>query len=263
VVFGLHDCRPAFSCPVAFARLLRSCAEDASPPRRITLHAAGISGGAGQRGTPIDGLRREGWKPKAETESRLPGAQGSVHESPILSVQRKGRANSAPGVAEHIAIALAAVWCGIPVMDTTRVDICYRPLRITWAIHSSDKDAFRRAIRLTHTLRGGRFNPIVFADRADEARKIIDLYRADMIVPIGDSAEVTNFPTLLPNLAKPFFGEGLFVRDGRERARARLLDIHNALVHWQGTPEWQAIEEPGLRSFVCGTDDPLADVVLV
>jgi hypothetical protein len=130
-------------------------------------------------------------------------------------------------------------------MDTTRVDICYRPLRIAWAIHSDDKDAFRRAVRLTYTLWGGRFNPIVFADQPDEARKIIDLYRADMIVPIGDRAEVTNFPSLFPNLAKPFFGEDLFERDGQQTARARVLDIHNALVHWHGTPEWQAIKNPG------------------
>jgi hypothetical protein len=34
-------------------------------------------------------------------------------------------------------------------METARVDICYRPLRVAWAIHSSDKDGFRRAVRLS------------------------------------------------------------------------------------------------------------------
>lgn len=88
-------------------------------------------------------------------------------------------------------------------MDTARVDICYRPLRIAWAIHSADKDAFRRAIRLTHTLWGGRFNPIVFVDRPHEAGKIIDLFRADMIVPVGDSTEITTFPSLFPAFGQP------------------------------------------------------------
>ena len=30
-------------------------------------------------------------------------------------------------------------------MDTTRVDICYRPLRIAWAIQSDDFELFRQA----------------------------------------------------------------------------------------------------------------------
>ena len=55
-------------------------------------------------------------------------------------------------------------------METARVDICYRPLRIAWAIHSTDKDGFRQAVCLSHTLWGGRFNPIVMADRPEEAR---------------------------------------------------------------------------------------------
>ena len=38
------------------------------------------------------------------------------------------------------------------VMNTVRVDICYRPLRIAWAIHSSDRYALREAVKLTHTL---------------------------------------------------------------------------------------------------------------
>jgi hypothetical protein len=70
-------------------------------------------------------------------------------------------------------------------MDTARVDICYRPLRVAWAIHSGDREGFRRAVRLTHTLWGGRFNPIVMADRVDEARRLMDLFRVDLIVAVG------------------------------------------------------------------------------
>ena len=35
-------------------------------------------------------------------------------------------------------------------METARVDICYRPLRVAWAIHSADTDGFRQAVRLSH-----------------------------------------------------------------------------------------------------------------
>jgi hypothetical protein len=70
-------------------------------------------------------------------------------------------------------------------METARVDICYRPLRVAWAIHSTDNDGFRQAVCLSHTLWGGRFNPIVMADRPEEARQLIELYRADVVVAIG------------------------------------------------------------------------------
>lgn len=69
-------------------------------------------------------------------------------------------------------------------MDTLRVDICYRPLRVGWVIKSDDIEGFRQAGKLSHTLWGGRFNPILMADREDEARRLIDLFRVDLLLPI-------------------------------------------------------------------------------
>jgi hypothetical protein len=45
-------------------------------------------------------------------------------------------------------------------METARVDICYRPLHVASAIHSTGKEGFRRMARLSHTLWGDRFNPV-------------------------------------------------------------------------------------------------------
>jgi hypothetical protein len=148
-------------------------------------------------------------------------------------------------------------------MDTARVDVCYRPLRIAWAIHSGDKDAFRQAARLSFTMWGGRFNPIVMADRPDEARHLIDLFRADLIIPIGTAPEVVALPAQFPHLITPYLPDQLFMRDRTEPARAHILDIHNALVHWRESGEWKAIEERGVRRFVWDADDPLADTFLI
>jgi len=38
------------------------------------------------------------------------------------------------------------------VVDTIRVDISYRPLRIGWAIQAGDLEAFRSAVRLSYAL---------------------------------------------------------------------------------------------------------------
>ncbi len=148
-------------------------------------------------------------------------------------------------------------------MNTIRVDICYRPLRIAWAIRSDDMDAFRRAVRLSYTLWGGRFNPIVVVDREEEAGQLIDLFHVDLILPIGDSDVVKAFPKRFPHLINPLFPEELFIGGGNERQRAQVLDVHNALVYLRDTPEWRAMKEKGVRIYTWQADDPLADVFLV
>jgi hypothetical protein len=147
-------------------------------------------------------------------------------------------------------------------MDTARVDICYRPLRIAWAVHSSDREAFRRAVRRTNTMWGGRFNPIVLVDR-DNAAQLVELFRADVIVPVGDREDVNEFTLRFPHLIDPFFPSALYVKDGRGHTRARVLDIQNALYHWRDAPEWKAIVAKGARQFVFDADDPLADALLI
>lgn len=115
-------------------------------------------------------------------------------------------------------------------MDTIRVDICYRPLRIGWVIRSDDRDAFRRSAELSHTLWGGRFNPILMADREEEASRLIDLFRIDLLLPLGESDEVKSFPKKFPHLINPFFHDSIFIGGDKERKRAQVLDVHNALV---------------------------------
>lgn len=151
----------------------------------------------------------------------------------------------------------------IGLVDTLRVDICYRPLRIVYAIHSDDIDAFRQAVRLSHTLWGGRFNPVVVVDREDEARRLIDLFRVDFIWPIGDSAEVKAFPKKFPYLIKPFFHDTLFVGGEKERKHAQLLDVQNALVYLRDRPEWKAIKDAGVRAYTWQVDDPLSNIFLI
>jgi hypothetical protein len=148
-------------------------------------------------------------------------------------------------------------------MDTLRVDIYYRPLRIGWVIQSGDIGAFRQAVRLSHTLWGGRFNPILMADREDEARRLIDLFRVDLLLPIGDSDVVKDFPKQFPYLINPFFHDSIFVGSEKEKIRAQLLDVHNALTYLHGKPEQKAINDKGFRAYNWQADDPLSDVFLM
>lgn len=148
-------------------------------------------------------------------------------------------------------------------MESVRADICYRPLRIGWAIRAGDMDAFRAATRLSFALWGGRFNPIIIVDHRDEAESLIDVFRVDVILPIGDSEDVKGFVKRFPYLIKPFHSESVFMGDGEGGARSQVLDIHNALVHLHRKPEWKTVKEQGVRLFTWAPDDPLADIFLM
>jgi len=148
-------------------------------------------------------------------------------------------------------------------MDTVRVNICYRPLRICWAIDAGDIAAFRKAVKLSHTMWGGRFNPIAIVDHVEEAERIVEVFRADMIVPLGESDAVRAFPQRFPHLIKPFFHDDLFVGTNERGSRAQVLDIHNALVQLSDTPAWTAMKAKGLRLYGWDRNDPLSDVFLM
>jgi hypothetical protein len=147
-------------------------------------------------------------------------------------------------------------------MDTVRVNIAYRPLRICWAIKEGDFAAFREAIRTNHALWGGRFNPIVVVDRASEARALVEAFRADIVQPLGGSDEVKAFAATFKHLISPFFGEGVFIDQGRE-ARAQVLDVQNAMFFARDSPEWKLIQERRPRIYKWAAEDPLADVFLM
>ena len=147
-------------------------------------------------------------------------------------------------------------------MDTLRVNICYRPLRIGWVIQEGDIQGFRQAVKINHALWGGRFNPILVADLEENSRELVNLYRVDMLLPVGESTKVKAFVEAFPHLIKPFYGDIIYKGGEHERAHANVLDIHNALVFLRDMPARKAMKEKGFRIYNWSPDDPLADVFL-
>lgn len=146
-------------------------------------------------------------------------------------------------------------------MDTLRVDISYRPIRIAWVINSHDHSAFRYAVRATSVLSGGRSNPIVFADKNKEAEQIIDLFRPDILIPIGSSSEVREFSSKFPYLINPSFHDEIFVNYSNGK-RAWVLDVISVFDaikrQLQPVPE----ERNLLHITKWHTDDSLSDAFL-
>lgn len=145
--------------------------------------------------------------------------------------------------------------------DTARISLAYRPLRICWVIQDGDLEAFRAAVRLNHTLWGGRFNPIVIAGHPD-ARPIVEAFRADIVRSIGSSEAVSKFVESYAHLVSPFLPDSIFLGE-RGNARAQVLDVHNAMLHSADSSDWKTMLEAKPRIYKWTNDDPLADVLLM
>lgn len=145
-------------------------------------------------------------------------------------------------------------------MDTVRVDITYRPLRIGWAIKSGDKDALRKAVQYSYSLWGGRANPILVTDDLEQARELASLYRIDLIWPIGEIESVKNFPKNFSHLISPVPQNRLYMGAEGNETRCAFLDIHNALVHGRDGSEIKGLREAGFKLYKWAESDPLANI---
>jgi hypothetical protein len=146
-------------------------------------------------------------------------------------------------------------------MNTLRLDITYRPLRIGWAIRKGDFEGLRRAVKLSYALWGGRFNPILVMDDFEEAQDLVDAFRVDFIYPMSDDPDSKTFAKKFPHLIMPIFAK--HVISGGRGGGAHVLDVQNAIAHFIHKPQWQAIKKDGFDVLSWTADDPLADMFLV
>lgn len=147
-------------------------------------------------------------------------------------------------------------------METARVDVVYRPLRIGFALNSSDRTSFRKVVRLCNAFWGGRYNPILAVDQP-EATELVEVFRPDFLIPVGDDPSIAAFVAKFPYLINPLLSDELFIPASRGRdGQARLLDIYNLIVHLREAADWKRLLDDGFRVPSWATDDPLADAFL-
>jgi len=148
-------------------------------------------------------------------------------------------------------------------MDTLSVNVRYRPLRIGWCIRSNDFTALREAWRLSSTMWGGLYNPIIPVDDLDYARALVELFRVDLLWPASDDAAVKSFIESFPHLPNPLFHGQLFVAHGNGSKSAAVLDIYHPIrrfydEHFKNNPT----PEVKVVLYEWDQDDPLSDIWL-
>jgi DNA-directed RNA polymerase subunit RPC12/RpoP len=146
-------------------------------------------------------------------------------------------------------------------MNALNVTVRYRPLRIGWCVRQNDFEALRRSWLLSHTMWGGRYNPIIPVDDVEYARSLVDLFRVDILWSVATDETIESFIKSFPYLPDQFFNTP-FISKGKEK-KAVILDITHPIRHLYNE-HFKNIPHPDLEVVLYDwkRDDPLADVWL-
>ncbi len=113
-------------------------------------------------------------------------------------------------------------------METLSLNISYRPIRIGWCIRQDDFESLRKSVLLTHTLYGGRFNPIIVVDDTELAKSQIELFSVDALFAVSPDEVTSKFINGYKHLAWPIFNESFFIK-GSNGIQANYLDIYHPI----------------------------------
>jgi hypothetical protein len=155
-------------------------------------------------------------------------------------------------------------------MASQSVRIRYRPIRIGWCVEDGNINEFQQAARLSYTLAGGKFNPIIpLGSTAADA--LVQHFRVDVLFPIETTDASLRFVASFPHLTPPIFQPKIF-DNHMGKMQPNYLDVS----HWldeiarnlgipPGDPERDGTGAPEFNPFGLvhwKPEDPLADVLL-
>jgi hypothetical protein len=145
-------------------------------------------------------------------------------------------------------------------MNTLSLKIGYRPLKIGWCVRNGNKDDLRKVILLTHTMWGGRFNPIIpVGEDLALAKSLINVFRVDALYAACNDKALNDFIESFSYLPWPMFEKELFMKYSAGNM-ANILDIRHPVL---------LINEKNVKSrrniilfgqLTWNEDDPLGDI---
>ncbi|MFH0801507.1 MAG: hypothetical protein V2A78_03850 [bacterium] len=146
-------------------------------------------------------------------------------------------------------------------MNTLNLRTRYRPLRIGWCVRDGNIDDFRKVLRLTHTLWGGRYNPVIPINDTKFAEQLVNLFRVDALYPASDDKALDDFIKRFSYLPWPVLHKELFV-DGPFGKMTTLLDVTHPILHQKD--DIHKLTHPYYEFHLLDWDnsDPLGDVLL-
>lgn len=149
-------------------------------------------------------------------------------------------------------------------VTTITAKIWYRPVRIGWCVEDGDLEGFRTALALTHTLWGGRFNPVLPVSEVDlgRARDLIAAFEVDYLFTVSEGSGVKKLAAEQPSLVwHPRTRPRLVMKRGDSRA-PHFLDVEHAVASiTAGLATHPDRLRPEAAAWSPTPGDPLADVL--
>jgi len=142
--------------------------------------------------------------------------------------------------------------------------IRYRPVRIGWCVRDDNFEDVGRAIRWTHCLWGGRFNPIIPVNDVQLATALVQLYRIDLLFAVADETAVKAFIEKFPWLRWPNLHNGLFTQDFDGTGVCNFVDIYHTVrkIAEENENRKRPSASP-MKLFAWQESDPLRDVFAI
>lgn len=144
-------------------------------------------------------------------------------------------------------------------MHPPRIWIEYRPVKIGWVIGEPDPAQFAEAVRLTHCLWGGSYNPIIPAYRPEQAHSLCRVFNVDLLFGIGPENKTQPLMDKFPHLPAGMWGKSLF------HDHCSFVDVYHPMRKIADRISTMSEEERSKGGFIFPTwseEDPLANVFL-
>jgi len=147
-------------------------------------------------------------------------------------------------------------------MSTLNICVKYRPVRIGWCVREGNWEDLRKVLRLTHTLWGGRFNPLITLGDNAVDKRLIDDFQVDCLYPAYQDDQFKKLEEHYPHLPWPTNSD-LFPGDSQEKKTPSFLDVYHPIRRLY--EEYiKNIANPLVSAsyFEWGAADPLRDILL-
>jgi len=126
-------------------------------------------------------------------------------------------------------------------MDTIRVDICDRPLRIAWAIRSGDIEAYRRAVGLSFALWEDALTPFSLRIEKRKPSGSWISFASMWFRPSATAMRSRRCPRNSPlSSIHSFTTRSLWRPPLKNGSAHKFPDVYNPLVHFADRREWKA-----------------------
>jgi hypothetical protein len=111
-------------------------------------------------------------------------------------------------------------------MNPMTLHVRYRPVRIGWCVQEGNLEQLRTAWRLTHTLWGSKYNPVIPLGDIRLAQDLVKTFQVDCLYPFAESAEATALASDFKYLLWPGRTPQIF-EDGFDGKVAGVLDVYH------------------------------------